>query len=90
MNNLVFLVTVFPMLILISQCQSKGYSDPHHCNGYDACYTIGMGITMRKMEYLLHMRVSAIVKTGAPVIIPGFAPGMMVAIFSMDKEVSSA
>jgi hypothetical protein len=42
MNNLVFLGAIFPMLILISQSHSVfAFSDPKHCQGYDACYTIG-------------------------------------------------
>jgi hypothetical protein len=40
------------------------------------------------MEYLRHTHVLVIEKTGAPVIMMDFAPGMVVAIFSMDKGVT--
>jgi hypothetical protein len=42
MDNMVFLGTIFPMLILISQsCSVLALSDPKHCQGHDVRYTIG-------------------------------------------------
>lgn len=42
MDNMVFLGTIFPMLILIPQSYSVlALSDPKHCQGHDVCYTIG-------------------------------------------------
>ena len=42
MDNMVFLGTIFPMLILIPQSYSVlALNDPKYCQGHDVCYTIG-------------------------------------------------
>lgn len=85
--NLVFLGTVFPMLILIPQSHLIfTYSDPQHSQGtMRAPQVIEIDSMMHKMEYLLHTHALVIVKTSAPVIMMNFAHVAVVLISSMTK-----
>ena len=51
---------------------------------------IGIDIMMCKVEYLLHIPVSTIVKDGAPVIMMDFVLVTVVAISSMHKVATKA